>query len=234
MNNKPEVLKSEMWPIEKLRPNSWNPNLMDEKVYELTKLSIIEEGFSDPIDIDPTGLILDGEHRYKAALDLGLTEIPVFVKERYNDDAVITTIRKDRTHGEPDLVKLSEIVGDLVDELGTNEVERRLGYDETEQQAFLEVTRWDWASYGTDDAEEDFAAREDDVTWSVGMDPSVRERLEAVLPSYGLIADQTKYGDTDLGRFVAFVADAKAKGGFTDDIVDEDLIETADEDLDDE
>lgn len=214
---KPKVLKVEIWPIDKIRPNDWNPNVMDEKTLNLTELSMVEEGFSDPIDIDPTGLILDGEHRYIIAKRLGLTEIPVFVKERYGDDAVITTIRKDRTHGEPDLVKLSEIVGALVDDLGTEEVERRLGYDKGEQQAFLEVTRWDWSAYGTDDQDLDDSQKEEYVTWSVGLDSSIRERLEKMLPEYSLVADQTLLGNTDVGRFVAFMAAAKKSAGITED-----------------
>lgn len=216
-SNKPRILESQMWPIEKLRPNTWNPNVMDEKTYDLTKLSMIEEGFTDPVDVDPTGLILDGEHRYRAALELGFTEIPVFVKERYGDDAVITTIRKDRTHGDPDLVKLSEIVGSLVDEMGSTEVERRLGYDAGEQQAFLEVTKWDWAAYGTDDEDLANQAREEFVTWSVGVDPDVRQRLEALLPQYAQVAEQSPLGDTDVGRFVALIADAKRRAGIAED-----------------
>lgn len=216
MKDQPEVLEAEIWDIDRLYANDWNPNAMDEKTYELAKLSILEEGFSDPVDVDPTGRILDGEHRWRIAKDLGMTQIPVFVKERYDDDAKITTIRKDRTHGEPDLVRLAEIVGDLVDEFGQQEVERRLGYDENEQQAFLEVTRWDWASYGTEaeDAVQD--AKSDTVTWSVGLDPEMRARLEILLPQYAEAAAKTELGDTEQGRFVTFVKDALNKAGLDD------------------
>ena len=231
--NSPRVLVSEMWPIEKIRPNTWNPNVMDDKTYELTKLSMIEEGFSDPIDIDPTGQILDGEHRYRAAIELGLTEVPVFVKERYGDDAVITTIRKDRTHGEPDLVKLSEIVGDLVDEMGSAEVERRLGYDESEQQAFSEVNSWDWGAYGTDEEDAEDRGSEEYVTWSVGVDADTRSRLESLLDSFSASARVTELGDTDVGRFVALMASARTKGGVADSVIaSED--EPEDENEDDE
>lgn len=209
-----KILKPEVRPIDTLRPNTWNPNVMDEKTMALTRLSILEEGFSDPVDIDPTGLILDGEHRWLVAKELGMTEIPVFVKERYGDDAVITTIRKDRTHGEPDLVKLSEVVGDLVDALGTDEVDRRLGYDEGEQRALLEVSRWDWDAYGVGDEDALREEREaDGVTWSVGLAPGVRERLEKILLEYSVLASEGAYGDTDVGRFVALLEDARRRSG---------------------
>lgn len=216
MDNKFEVLKEEMWDIDRLRPNEWNPNLQDDKTYELTKLSMIEEGFSDPIDVDPTGLILDGEHRWRAAKELGMTQVPVFIKARYGDEAKITTIRKDRTHGEPDLVRLAEIVGDLVDEIGSEEVERRLGYDQGEQKAFLEVTDWDWDAYSAsaEDAVQD--ATPDTVIWTVGVDPVILEQLNDLLPAYSDAAKETQYGDSDAGRFVAFVKDARAKAGLDD------------------
>lgn len=197
---KPVVLEAEMWATDRLRPNDYNPNIMDEKTMALTELSMREEGFSDPIDVDPSGMIIDGEHRWLLAKRLGIKEVPVFVKERYGDDAVITTIRKDRTHGEPDLVKLSEIVGFLIDEMGTDEVERRLGYGKDEQTAFLEVDRFDWAAYGTEDEDAANLAREEDVTWSVGLDATTRELMDKALPEYSLIAAQGKHGDTDLDR----------------------------------
>lgn len=208
---KPEVLKAELWDIDSLRPNDWNPNVVDPKTYELAKLSILEEGFSDPIDVDPTGLILDGEHRWRLAKELGMTKVPVFVKERYDDDAKITTIRKDRTHGEPDLVRLSGIVGDLVDAYGSAEVERRLGYDQSEQQAFMEVTRWDWDSYSADAEDEHQESISETLIWSVGLQPETREAIEAILPLYSQKAAQSDYGDTEQGRFVAFIEDAKSK-----------------------
>lgn len=216
---KPEILEFEMWPIDKLRPNTWNPNEMEPKIYELTKLSMIEEGFSDPIDIDPTGLILDGEHRWLVAKDLGLTEVPVFVKERYNDDAKITTIRKDRTHGEPDLVKLAEIVGDLVGEFGEEEVERRLGYDESEQRAFGEVSNWDWAAYGTEEEDEHVANLPDLVTWECGIDEDTKRKIDELLPKYAGRAEVGDYGDTEEGRFIELMKDVQAliKGEISDE-----------------
>lgn len=225
MKYETRILEAEMWEIDRLRPNDWNPNAMDDKTYELARLSIEEEGFSDPIDVDPTGLILDGEHRWRLAKDMGMTHVPVFIKERYNEDAKITTIRKDRTHGEPDLVRLSEIVGDLVDAFGQEEVERHLGYDRSEQQAFLEVTRWDWNSYGTEDEDAHQDSISEMVTWSVGLDPDTRSRIEAILPAYSDAAAKSDYGDTEQGRFMAFVEDARRKAQLPEYVVKEKMTE---------
>jgi len=219
--SKAKVLDYEIWPIDKLRANDWNPNSMTPKVYELTKLSILEEGFSDPVDIDPTGLILDGEHRWRVAKDLGMTEIPVFVKERYDDDAKITTIRKDRTHGTPDLIKLSEIVGTLVEELGQQEVERRLGFDESEQQALLEVTNWDWASYSSEDQDAIQDEHKETVSWSVGVDQDTMTRLQKLFPQFATAANEERYGQDDIGKFVALLHEAAKLANLSIKDVDE-------------
>ena len=220
-----KILEVEVWEIDSLRPNDYNPNEIDQKTYDLAKLSMIEEGFSDPLDIDPTGLILDGEHRWRIAKELGMTHISVFVKERYGDDAKITTIRKDRTHGDPDLVRLSGIVGELVDAYGSEEVERRLGFDRNEQQAFLEVSRWDWDSYSSDDEDAHQDSIPDTVVWSVGLDLTTRESIEAILPAYSQKAAQSDYGDTEQGRFVAFIEDARSKAGVAAYVIKEKMEE---------
>jgi len=208
MSQRPQILKVEWWPIDKLKANSWNPNVMDEETMRLTRLSMTEEGFSDPIDVDPDGTILDGEHRWLIAKELGLKEIPVFVKNRAGDDAVITTIRKDRTHGTPDLVKLSEIVGDLVDNLGSDEVHRRLGYDKSEQEALMDVSRWDWGAFGVEEEDEGGYRKAEEITWSVACSSATRDWVLANLARYG--------GDTELEQFMALVNDARLRAGIPD------------------
>jgi ParB/RepB/Spo0J family partition protein len=66
--------------INKCFPNVWNPNEMDEFMYEKEKNSILTFGFLDPITVReiPEGYeIIDGEQRWNAAKDLGYTVISV-------------------------------------------------------------------------------------------------------------------------------------------------------------
>jgi DNA modification methylase len=68
----------EMRPIESIRPYENNPRLNDAAV-DAVAASIREFGFRQPIVVDEQGVIIVGHTRYKAALKLGLTEVPVHV-----------------------------------------------------------------------------------------------------------------------------------------------------------
>jgi DNA modification methylase len=68
----------EMRPITSIRPYENNPRLNDAAV-DAVAASIREFGFRQPIVVDEDGVIVVGHTRYKAALKLGMTEVPVHV-----------------------------------------------------------------------------------------------------------------------------------------------------------
>jgi DNA modification methylase len=68
----------EMWPIHDIRPYEGNPRVNDPAV-DAVAASIREFGFRQPIVVDEQGVIVVGHTRYKAALKLGLTTVPVHV-----------------------------------------------------------------------------------------------------------------------------------------------------------
>lgn len=68
----------EMRPIGSIRPYENNPRLNDAGV-DAVAASIREFGFRQPIVVDEQNVIIVGHTRYKAALNLGLTEVPVHV-----------------------------------------------------------------------------------------------------------------------------------------------------------
>jgi DNA modification methylase len=68
----------EMRPIGLIRPYENNPRLNDAAV-DAVAASIKEFGFRQPLVVDEQGVIIVGHTRYKAALKLGLTEVPVHV-----------------------------------------------------------------------------------------------------------------------------------------------------------
>jgi ParB-like chromosome segregation protein Spo0J len=68
----------EMRPIDSIRPYANNPRLNDAAV-DAVAASIQAFGFRQPIVVDEQGVIIVGHTRYKAALKLGLTEVPVHV-----------------------------------------------------------------------------------------------------------------------------------------------------------
>src|SRR6516225_10076514 len=68
----------EMRPIASIRPYDNNPRLNDAAV-DAVAASIKAFGFRQPIVVDEDGVIIVGHTRYKAALKLGMTEVPVHV-----------------------------------------------------------------------------------------------------------------------------------------------------------
>jgi DNA modification methylase len=72
------LMDVEMRLIASIRPYANNPRLNDAAVDAVAQ-SIQEFGFRQPIVVDEQGVIVVGHTRYKAALKLGLAEVPVHV-----------------------------------------------------------------------------------------------------------------------------------------------------------
>jgi DNA modification methylase len=68
----------EMRPIESIRPYENNPRINDAAV-DAVVASIKAFGFRQPIVVDEQSVIIVGHTRYKAALKLGMKEVPVHV-----------------------------------------------------------------------------------------------------------------------------------------------------------
>jgi hypothetical protein len=68
----------ELWPINRVNPYENNPRLNDPAVDAVAK-SLTEFGWRQPIVVDVDGIIVVGHTRWKAALKLGLQQVPVHV-----------------------------------------------------------------------------------------------------------------------------------------------------------
>ncbi|HYH64256.1 MAG TPA: DNA modification methylase [Urbifossiella sp.] len=69
-------MEVEMWPVSRLKPYPQNPRHNDAGV-DAVAASLKEYGFRQPIVVDEQDVIVVGHTRYKAALKLGMTEVPV-------------------------------------------------------------------------------------------------------------------------------------------------------------
>jgi len=67
------------WPIEKLIPFARNPRTHSEEQINQIAASIREFGWTNPVLIDPDGVIIAGHARTLSARKLGMTEVPVIV-----------------------------------------------------------------------------------------------------------------------------------------------------------
>lgn len=123
-----------------LNPNDYNPNHVAPPELELLKTSILEDGWTQPIVARPDGTIVDGFHRWTVSADpkIGaMTEGKVPVVRVAHDDPAhlrMSTIRHNRARGSHAVLKMADIIRDLIDSGGMTpeEVMRRLGMEDEE------------------------------------------------------------------------------------------------------
>jgi len=72
-----KIPPAELVDVEKLRVDGENPNRMSARQFKALKKSIRRWGFVVPIITNRDFLVADGEHRLRAAKDLGLREVSV-------------------------------------------------------------------------------------------------------------------------------------------------------------
>lgn len=116
--NKLERLVVEYVEPAELKPNSYNPNRQNERDFELLIKSITEDGFTQPIVAIREGkVIVDGEHRWRAAQKLGYVKVPVVFVDMTPEQMRVATLRHNRARGSEDLSLSIEVLRDL-QELG--------------------------------------------------------------------------------------------------------------------
>lgn len=133
---------------DELSANAWNPNRQAPPEHRLLKVSILESGWTQPIVArrEANGLeIVDGYHRWLVAADpeiAALTGGLVPVVELLETDpamARMSTIRHNRARGVHHVIRMADIVAELVDlGLTPEEIGRRLQMDEVEVDRLLD------------------------------------------------------------------------------------------------
>lgn len=139
-------------PIEKIKPNSYNPNAVAPPELKLLYDSIKEDGYTMPIVCyyakeKDLYIIVDGFHRYRIMLDYpdiyeregGM--LPVSVINKSLDHRMASTIRHNRARGTHDVDLMSNIVKEL-HELGRSDawISKHLGMDKDEILRLKQIT----------------------------------------------------------------------------------------------
>lgn len=101
-----------------LRPNTWNPNVMNQYQEAALDRSVNRLGLIQPIivrEID-TGLeIVDGFHRWKAAQKYGMNDLPIISLGRISDiEAKRFLVVLNETKGESTAYDLAKIVSEVI------------------------------------------------------------------------------------------------------------------------
>lgn len=141
--------------IEDIYPNPWNPNKQSQRVEEATTESIGQFGMLDPITVRPHPTeggkyeIIDGEHRQRACIGLGMKEVPVNVLQNLTDqEARKLTIIANETRGQVDKISLSELLNDLSQSMSMDDLLVGLPYYKNELEDLINIGDLDWDKYG--------------------------------------------------------------------------------------
>ncbi|MBE5792850.1 MAG: chromosome partitioning protein ParB [Clostridiales bacterium] len=110
------VLNVKLVPVEKIVANDYNPNHMASPEMKLLKISIEQDGYTQPIvtyynaDKDIYEVV-DGFHRFLAnEMYFHLDQLPVVVIDKPIDQRIASTIRHNRARGTHAIVDMSKIV----------------------------------------------------------------------------------------------------------------------------
>lgn len=132
-------MKIEYVPIDSVKPNSYNPNRQDDREFELLKQSMREDGFTAPIVVQAdTKEIVDGEHRWRAARDIGITEIPVVFTQMTLEQMRISTLRHNRAVGSEDVDLATDLLRDLRELGALDWAQEALGLDDDQLQKLID------------------------------------------------------------------------------------------------
>lgn len=113
-------------PVDKIQANEYNPNSVAPPEMELLKISIREDGYTQPVvcfydkEVDKY-IVVDGFHRYRVIRenkDIYEREngcLPVVVIEKELGERMASTIRHNRARGTHNIELMSNIVSELVE-----------------------------------------------------------------------------------------------------------------------
>lgn len=152
MGYKSPVYNVKAVPIEKIKPNDYNPNAVAPPEMKLLYDSIKADGYTMPIVCyydkeEDIYIIVDGFHRYRIMLeypDIYEREngmLPVSVINKSIDQRMASTIRYNRARGSHDVDLMSNIVKDL-HEFGRSDawIAKHLGMDRDEILRLKQIT----------------------------------------------------------------------------------------------
>lgn len=137
-----------------IHPNPWNPNVQNTRTYEAEVESIKKYGFRVPMQVrshpEKAGewQIVDGEHRWKAAQDLGYAEGPTLHVDDLSEADVKKLTLAFNMHGDPDLVPLGKLLVELSSSFdGLDALRDALPYDARELEELLKIGQANWGDF---------------------------------------------------------------------------------------
>lgn len=129
-----------------LHANSWNPNVVMNRELRLIELSILSQGWLQPILVNTNLMVIDGFHRWS------LSRISDALRERYHGfvpcavldipdwQAMMLTVRINRAKGSHVAFRMSSLVRELVEKHGVDpqQVAKEMGATKDEVDLLMQ------------------------------------------------------------------------------------------------
>ena len=207
---------------ESLETDGDNPNEMTDEQFGLLCERMRQNGWlGGPIITDTTGLIADGQHRWQAAQEIGLTEVPV--KQFEIDDATRRLWRQElnKIHGEHDTKRDALEYDLLLDSGKSDEVHELVNAADEDLDELLAEIKMDTSRPATYEYDTEHNVYFEDCV--EGME----ERLDD--DSVDCVITDPPYGiDVDMNGGLECVNNVRSKGSVDNDHDLEDSIELFD------
>ncbi|MBQ8224955.1 MAG: ParB-like nuclease domain-containing protein [Bacteroides sp.] len=139
-------------PVEKVKANNYNPNVVAPPEMKLLEISIWEDGFTMPCvcyydEANDEYILVDGFHRYsvlrtsKRIYEREKGFLPVVIIEKDLSNRMASTIRHNRARGTHNIELMSQIVAEL-DKAGMSDewIMKNIGMDRDEVLRLKQVS----------------------------------------------------------------------------------------------
>ena len=104
-------------PVDQLFEHEANPNVQESLVFGNLLSEIAEDGFEEAIAVvksDSGGYtVVSGNHRLRAAKELGIQELPCFIHDWNEETIKIKLVRRNMLRGELDSSKFTKLVDSI-------------------------------------------------------------------------------------------------------------------------
>lgn len=121
--------------ISEIVENEYNANVMNDEAFDRLVREIKSTGFVAPIIVRPKDgyyIVIDGEHRLKAARFLNYEEIPCIIvdDDRFNDEefAKLVSLRLNVLRGKIDPIKFINYYNEFLEKYGVEAVREVIGF----------------------------------------------------------------------------------------------------------
>ncbi len=136
MKNRQRYLAITELQVDRLEANDWNANRMTQEIRAKLRLNLKRDGFVAPLLVRKIGnryQIVNGEHRWQIAQELGYATVPCVVLEDLDERrARILTVNLNELGGDPVPSLLAKLLHELEEESPLSELAAVLPYDEAE------------------------------------------------------------------------------------------------------